>query len=123
MSSDSAHVVRLAGERVSFRLHLRPLVVGLVLAAVATVGAIFMIGTGDYPLSPGQVVETLLGGGDSSTAFIVETLRLPRTLTALLVGAALGVAGAIFQSIARNPLGSPDVIGFTYGAATGALVV
>lgn len=121
--SDSAYVVRLAGERVSFRLHLRPLVVGLVLAAVATVGAIFMIGTGDYPLSPGQVIETLLGGGDSSTAFIVETLRLPRTLTALLVGAALGVAGAIFQSIARNPLGSPDVIGFTYGAATGALVV
>lgn len=121
--SVGAHVIRLAGERVSFRLHLRPLVVGLALTAVALVGAIFMIGTGDYPLSPGQVIETLLGGGDSSTSFIVETLRLPRTLTALLVGAALGVAGAIFQSIARNPLGSPDVIGFTYGAATGALLV
>lgn len=119
----SAQVIRLAGERVSFRLQLRPLVVGLVLTAIAAVGAIFMIGTGDYPLSPGQVIAALLGGGDSSTAFVVETLRLPRTLTALLVGAALGVAGAIFQSIARNPLGSPDVIGFTYGAATGALLV
>lgn len=121
--SGAAHVVRLAGERVSFRLHLRPLLVGVVLALVALTAAIFSIGTGDYPLSPGQVIETLLGGGDSSASFIVETLRLPRTLTAILVGAALGVAGAIFQSIARNPLGSPDVIGFTYGAATGALVV
>jgi len=121
--SGQAQVIRLAGERVSFRLHLRPLVVGLALAAVALAGAILMIGTGDFPLSPGQVVETLLGGGDDSTAFIVETLRLPRTMTALLVGGALGVAGAIFQSIARNPLGSPDVIGFTYGAATGALLV
>jgi iron complex transport system permease protein len=121
--SEAAHVVRLAGERVSFRFHLRPLLVALVLVAVTLVGAIFMIGTGDYPLSPGQVIETLLGGGDSSTSFIGETLRLPRVLTAVLVGAALGVAGAIFQSIARNPLGSPDVIGFTYGAATGALVV
>jgi len=121
--SAGVQVIRLAGERVSFRLHLRPLLVGLALAAVALAGAILMIGTGDYPLSPGQVIATLLGGGDESTAFIVETLRLPRTVTALLVGAALGVAGAIFQSIARNPLGSPDVIGFTYGAATGALLV
>jgi iron complex transport system permease protein len=121
--SAAHHVIRLAGERISFRFHLRPLIVGLALAAVALAGAILAIGTGDYPLSPGQVVETLLGGGDSGSQFIVETLRLPRVLTALLVGAALGVAGAIFQSIARNPLGSPDVIGFTYGAATGALIV
>jgi iron complex transport system permease protein len=119
----SAHVVRLAGERVSLRFHRRPLVVALVLVAVALVSAILALGTGDYPLSPGQVVATLLGGGDPGSAFIVETLRLPRVLTALLVGAALGVAGAIFQSLARNPLGSPDIIGFTYGAATGALVV
>ncbi|VFS73980.1 ferric enterobactin transport protein FepG [Pseudomonas aeruginosa] len=49
-------------------------------------------------------------------------MRLPRVLTACLVGAALGMAGAIFQSISRNPLGSPDVIGFTTGAASGAIV-
>jgi iron complex transport system permease protein len=121
--SDHAHAIRLAGDRLSFRLHLRPLVVGVVLALVVLVSTILVIGTGDYPLSPGQVVETLLGGGDSSARFIVETLRLPRAITAILVGAALGVGGAIFQSIARNPLGSPDVIGFTTGAATGALLV
>lgn len=121
--SPGALVIRLAGERISLRLHPRPLLVGVTLTLVALAGAIAMLGTGDYPLSPGQVIAALLGGGDESTAFIVETLRLPRTLTALLVGAALGVAGAIFQSIARNPLGSPDIIGFTYGAATGALLV
>ncbi|WP_134536662.1 FecCD family ABC transporter permease, partial [Pseudomonas aeruginosa] len=51
-----------------------------------------------------------------------QRVRLPRVLTACLVGAALGMAGAIFQSISRNPLGSPDVIGFTTGAASGAIV-
>ena len=49
-------------------------------------------------------------------------IRLPRLLTAMGVGAALGISGAIFQSISRNVLGSPDVIGFTTGAATGALL-
>jgi iron complex transport system permease protein len=44
-------------------------------------------------------------------------------LVALLVGAAFGIAGAIFQSISRNPLGSPDMIGFTYGSVTGAVLV
>jgi iron complex transport system permease protein len=44
-------------------------------------------------------------------------------LTALLVGGAFGIAGAIFQSISRNPLGSPDIIGFTMGSVTGALIV
>jgi iron complex transport system permease protein len=65
----------------------------------------------------------LAGQGDPAAAFIVETLRLPRVITALLVGAAFGIAGAIFQSISRNPLGSPDIIGFTMGSVTGAFVV
>lgn len=48
-------------------------------------------------------------------------IRLPRVLTGIFAGAALGASGAIFQSISRNALGSPDVIGFTTGAATGAI--
>jgi iron complex transport system permease protein len=55
--------------------------------------------------------------------FIVHDLRLPRVLVGLLVGAALGLAGAVFQSVSRNPLGSPDVIGFGQGSAAGALAV
>ena len=49
-------------------------------------------------------------------------MRLPRVLTAVFVGAALGMAGSVFQSISRNALGSPDIIGFTTGAASGAIV-
>lgn len=63
--------------------------------------------------------------GDGITqaqAFIIDQLLLPRVLTALFAGGALALAGAIFQSVTRNPLGSPDVLGFTQGAATGALV-
>lgn len=55
-------------------------------------------------------------------AFIVDQLLLPRVLTAVLAGAALALAGAVFQSVTRNPLGSPDILGFTQGAATGALL-
>jgi iron complex transport system permease protein len=53
----------------------------------------------------------------------VLDLRLPRTVVAVLVGAALGISGAVFQSLSRNPLGSPDIVGFTYGSATGGLLV
>lgn len=54
-------------------------------------------------------------------ATIIWEVRLPRLITAVFAGAALGVSGAIFQSISRNPLGSPDIIGFTTGAASGAI--
>jgi len=60
-------------------------------------------------------------GGFATT--IVLEWRLPRVLAALAFGAAMGVAGAIFQSLTRNPLGSPDIIGFSTGSYTGALIV
>jgi iron complex transport system permease protein len=87
--------------------------------AVAVVG----LATGDYPLPLSDVLASLVGQGDPASSFIVETLRAPRVLTGLLVGAAFGIAGAIFQSVSRNPLGSPDIVGFTTGSATGALIV
>jgi iron complex transport system permease protein len=116
-------VVRSSGGALSARLAVRPIVVGLLLATAVAACAVVAIGIGDYPIAPGEVVDTLLGGGTRATSFIIETLRLPRVLCALLVGAALGVAGAVFQSLTGNPLGSPDVLGFTHGAATGALLV
>ncbi len=115
-------VIRRAGDRISFRLHVRSAVVVLVLLVVAAVMTVLAVGTGDYPLSPSEVIATLFGGGPPGADIVIETLRLPRAMTALLVGAALGVAGAIFQSITRNPLGSPDIIGFTQGAAVGAVL-
>jgi iron complex transport system permease protein len=116
-------VSSLAWRGLSLRVHPRSVLVsGALLVAALAVG-VLSVGTGDFPLSVGEVLAVLTGGGDPAAEFIVETLRLPRVLTALLVGGAFGIAGAIFQSISRNPLGSPDIIGFTMGSVTGAFVV
>lgn len=128
MSAPAPHVLpgrvlRLRGGAIALRVERRPFVVGCVLLLLTLAVAIVGVGTGDYPLSPGEVISTLVGGGDSASAFIVETLRLPRVLCALLVGGALGLAGAIFQSLTRNPLGSPEIVGFTWGSAAGAVLV
>ncbi|WP_019630982.1 FecCD family ABC transporter permease [Actinomadura atramentaria] len=109
--------------RVSLRFSPRALLVTLALATAACALAVVAIGSGDFPIGPGGVVRALLGGGDPSDAFIVRELRLPRAATALAVGAALGLSGAVFQSLVRNPLGSPDVLGFSQGSATGVLAV
>lgn len=116
-------VVRSAGGRLSFRVDARAVVVGTVLLGVTLVVAVVTMTTGEYSVSVPDVIATLFGRGNPATHFIVTTLRLPRLLTALLVGAALGISGAILQSLSRNPLGSPDFIGFTTGAATGAITV
>ncbi|MFD1534365.1 FecCD family ABC transporter permease, partial [Pseudonocardia aurantiaca] len=107
----------------SLRLRPRALAVGTGCALLALALGVIAVGSGDYPLSPVDVLRVLTGGGDPAEHFIVTELRLPRVVTALCVGAALALAGAVFQSLIRNPLGSPDVLGFTQGAATGALLV
>lgn len=77
---------------------------------------------GSFPTPPLQVLQTLIAPQSSDIAFIIWELRLPRIVLAILVGAALAVAGAILQSIVRNPLASPDVIGITSGAALAAVL-
>ena len=109
--------------RIALRVLPRSLVVCVATVAAILVVAAITLTTGDFPLPLGEVIRTLFGGGSALDEFVVNTLRLPRLLTGLLVGAALAVGGATFQSVSRNPLGSPDIIGFTQGAATGALIV
>ncbi|NWF28662.1 iron chelate uptake ABC transporter family permease subunit [Streptomyces sp. PKU-EA00015] len=107
----------------SVRVDPRASAVVLVLGAAAVASAVGLIGSGDFPMSFRDVVDTLLGNGTAAQEFIVRELRLPRVLVAVLVGASLALSGAIFQSLSRNPLGSPDVIGFGQGATVGALAV
>jgi iron complex transport system permease protein len=72
----------------------------------------------------GSLGETLRGlAGEGPRALIVREWRLPRVVAALALGAALGASGAIFQTLTRNALGSPDVLGFSTGSYTGVLVV
>ena len=104
------------------RIAPRSVGVGLALSAALLALLVVSVGTGEFEIPPGEVVAALVGQGDRSTEFVVETLRLPRALTGALVGAALGIGGAIFQSVTRNPLGSPDVVGFIQGASAGAVL-
>lgn len=101
----------------------RMLAVTLVGLGMVVLVAAVNIGLGDFPISIGEVLAVLAGGGDSSQQFIVLELRLPRTLTGLLVGAALALSGAITQAVARNPLASPDILGVTAGASATAVTV
>lgn len=105
------------------RLERRPVVVGAVVAAVVLVVGVLAMTLGDYPLSARDVLAILVGRGqDPLGAYFVQEVRAPRVVAAVLVGAALGTSGAVLQTLSRNPLGSPDIIGLTTGAATGALV-
>ena len=108
---------------ISMRCDLRVLIVCGLLAAVMVTMGLFALTTGDYPLTVREVIGALTGQEAGFTHIVVVEWRLPRVLAAIIFGAALGVAGAIFQTLTRNPLGSPDVIGFSTGAYTGALIV
>lgn len=105
------------------RVHLRSVVVTAVAAVAAFSVFAWSLTVGDFPVSLRVVLDTLAGGGNEDSEFIIRTLRLPRGLTALLVGAAFGLSGAIFQRLARNPLASPDIIGVNAGAAAAAVSV
>ncbi|MBQ0850071.1 iron chelate uptake ABC transporter family permease subunit [Streptomyces sp. BH-SS-21] len=107
----------------SVRVDVRAFTVVALLLVAALTASVVLIGTGDFPISPGDVVRTLLGDGNAGQEFIVNDLRLPRVLVGLLVGASLGLGGALFQAISRNPLGSPDVLGLGQGSTAGALVM
>ena len=105
----------------SARFRWRSVLVPLVVAAVVVLLAALGLGRGDYPIGIGDVLRTLVGAGDEGQRFIVLELRAPRTLVGVLVGLALGLSGALFQTFARNPLASPDVLGITQGASVGAV--
>ncbi|MFD7136558.1 FecCD family ABC transporter permease [Streptomyces sp. NPDC059894] len=106
----------------SLRCVPRTLLTCAVIAALTGCALILSLGTGGYALTPVEVVRTLAGSGPPGAEFIVMDLRLPRALVAVLVGFGMGLAGAVFQSLTRNPLGSPDITGFGNGASAGALV-
>ncbi|UFS57501.1 FecCD family ABC transporter permease [Subtercola endophyticus] len=99
----------------------RVLVVTLVCLLVAIALGLIGIVAGSSSLSVVDVARTLAGGGTHGQQLIVFELRLPRVAGGLLVGAALGLAGALTQTFARNPLATPDILGVTSGAALGAV--
>lgn len=108
--------VRLARPPVSAILRPRLLATCAVLAGATFAVLCVSLTTGEYPLPVTEAVPALWGGGDPGARLIVQELRLPRALAGLLAGAAFGVSGAIFQTLTRNPLAGPDMLGITQGA-------
>lgn len=95
----------------------------LALSLMTLIVAAIALSTGQLKTSFTELTQVFFGDGDSFLSTVVLEWRLPRLISSLLFGAALGISGALFQSLIRNPLGSPDIIGFNTGAYTGALIV
>jgi iron complex transport system permease protein len=103
----------------------------LVLVALLAAAVLLAVGIGTVGIAPGTTLRLFawkLGIGDrpdvpASTAVILFELRLPRVLLAMVVGAALAVAGTLFQALFRNPMADPAIIGVSSGAALGAIAV
>ncbi|MEU0544368.1 iron chelate uptake ABC transporter family permease subunit [Nocardia sp. NPDC005978] len=113
----------LRAGRFSTVLRVPALVTIAVMVALLLVLFALDIAIGDFRIPIGRVLDVLGGGGTRAQRFVILDSRLPRALTAVVVGAALGLAGAITQSILHNPLASPDLLGITAGASVGAVAV
>ncbi|HEU0165614.1 MAG TPA: iron ABC transporter permease [Thermomicrobiales bacterium] len=98
------------------RFNVRVLGMSLFVFGLLAVLAVFAMTLGSYRIPFVDVVKSVFGHGNDDQEFIVRTLRLPRLICAMLIGAALAMAGAIFQGLVRNPLVSPDIIGIDTGA-------
>lgn len=116
-------VLVLRISRFSRRIPVRSVIVSMAVAGAIVLVGVLGLCLGDLPLSASEVVAALSGTSDPLTRTVVVEWRLPRLLAAIVFGAALGVSGGVFQSLTRNPLASPDVIGLSAGSYAGGLAV
>lgn len=107
------------GSIVVLRYSLRSALVATGMGAVAISMGLATLAWGPLGVGLADLVATAEGNPDTTTRFVLERLRGPRVLVAIGVGIALGLSGALFQTVTRNPLGSPDVIGLGAGAGAG----
>jgi iron complex transport system permease protein len=118
-------VIRSRHFRVSFRLERRVPAVLLTLLLVTLAAIALNVGQGEYPIPPLEVLKTILGleTDNPDYPFVVNTLRLPRTIVAYLAGVGLAISGTILQGVTRNPLADPSLIGINAGASFAAVAL
>ncbi|MDF0728043.1 iron ABC transporter permease [Cytobacillus sp. S13-E01] len=116
------NTIRNKSGKFSFLIERKAIKMFLLLFVLTLIIFIIGLSVGSTMINPVSIVQHLVGAGDGENTFIINTLRLPRMLLSLLVGAALGVSGLILQGIIRNPLASPDIIGVTGGAGVAAVI-
>ena len=105
----------------SRQVDLRTAAVAALLAVVCLGIGLASLAIGKHVIGPIDVATALIGEGPRRDTFIIEILRMPRLLMACMVGAALALSGLILQSVVRNPLASPDILGITGGASAAAV--
>ncbi|MEV7090773.1 iron chelate uptake ABC transporter family permease subunit [Streptomyces sp. NPDC093085] len=111
------------GRAVALPVRRRSVVIALATVALTLAAAVATLTLGRLGIALPDLPTALTGGAHGADAFVLERLRGPRLTVAVGTGAALGLSGALFQSVTRNPLGSPDVIGLGAGAGAGAATV
>lgn len=94
-----------------------------IMGAAVITATLFSLCVGKYPLSVKEIAGICFLGEEGMKSRVFFNLRLPRTVMALMAGIGLGVAGSVYQTIFKNPLASPDIIGISSGANLGAAVV
>ncbi|SHM09895.1 FecCD family ABC transporter permease [Roseibium suaedae] len=115
-------VLVIGSETTNILIDKRSGLVALAVCAVALTLVVLALLWGDFPIAVREVIDVVLGGGEGLVRTVVLEWRLPRALAALLFGAALAVSGALFQTITRNPLASPDIMGLANGSYTGMIL-
>ncbi|MEM9973281.1 MAG: iron ABC transporter permease [Pseudomonadota bacterium] len=100
---------------------MRGVVIGGVLTCLALAVAGLHLGVRVY--APGQVWAAVTGAADDTAAIIIRDLRVPRMALAIVVGAALGLAGLLMQSVTRNPIAEPGLLSVNAGAAFGVVLL
>ncbi|WP_214411182.1 FecCD family ABC transporter permease [Sphaerisporangium fuscum] len=110
------------GRRVAIPVARVSLVTAVVTVALLLAAAVATLSLGRLGIPLADLPGALTGGAEGGDAFVLERLRGPRLAVAAGTGAALGLSGALFQTVTRNPLASPDVIGLNAGAGAGAAV-
>lgn len=103
--------------RVRSRAARRGTLTAAALGVAIVVAFCLSLSLGEYPIPVGRVIPLVFGQGAYGDVLVVQDLRLPRAVLGILVGLGLGMSGAVFQSLVRNPLASPDILGITAGGS------
>lgn len=116
MSSEETHASRVIHGR-----NVRLVGIAIILCGIVGLLALFSLMLGNRVYSLSVITKVLAGQSVQGATFAIRTLRLPRMLVGLLVGMSFGMAGSSFQTLLRNPLASPDIIGITAGSSVAAV--
>ena len=120
---DAGTFLRFRAGRAGAEIRMRVLAVSALMLVPIVLCTYFALALGTIDVSAAELWQVLRGDGGQALNKIVLEWRMPRAVVAIILGAALGLSGAIFQSLTRNPLGSPDIVGFNNGAYVGVIAV